>query len=339
MPDSHGAPAQGPVKEAAVTAFLYTPAAAVATVLGTAGVFVLTPSYDPTIDSLAMRAVVPAIAVALAAGAHLQRRRVEHPYAVGGLVGLVSACAAPFGIEYVLDPPVPLWAPAVVLAPALAVFVAMVLGAGVRDMDHRRYAAWAAAVAMVFVARGGMHHVEAQDEQEEAAAGLAGYPSVAVLEARGWRFTHAYGKNGFTELVYRDWFGRTVLLGTTPPDPDPEASGITADGLLSCGPGERATTVRVEECVLREGVIITRMRAAHLDSEEADHRLQWPRGWREARVEFPGGRAARLRTDSWGVDLVDLSRSIGERGIDGPGELIGEASCLLNCQNWRDYSG
>ncbi|MDA2807642.1 hypothetical protein [Nocardiopsis suaedae] len=339
MSDSHDGPTQGPVKEAAIVAFLYTPIATVATVLGTVPLLITVTSVDPTAVSLTLRALAPGAVVMWIAGARLRERRVEHPYIVGGLVGLVSACVAPAGLLLLWRPLDEIWALPIVLSSAPAVFIAMLVGAGFRDTEYRRYAAWATVIAMAFVAHGGLRHAEAQEEQEEAAADLAGYSSVAVLDAPGWRFTHAYGKSGFTELVYRDWFGRTVLLGTTPPAPDPESSGPTAAGLLSCGPGEELTTVSVEECARRDGAIVTSMDPAYLDSEEPDHRLQWPHGWREARLEFPGERAARLRTDSWGVDLVELSHSIEEREIDDPEDLIDEASCLLNCQNWRDYSG
>lgn len=341
MPDAHngpaGVPEDRPLREAARVALVHTPIATAATALGTVGLLFLARPYDVTVGTAVGTALIPGAIVALVMGVRMGERGVEYPAAVSGLVAVVSVGVSPFAVLALEDPPQNLWALPLLLASVPAVLTAMLIGTGVRTIGNRRLAAWGTAVAMIFVAHGGLRYAEAQQEQEEAAAGLAGYTSVAVLDAPGWRFTHAYGKSDFPELVYRDWIGRTVLLGSTPPAPDPEQGDMSADTVLSCGTDGAAP--EVEECARRDGVLITRMRAAALDREHPDHVLQWPRGWREARVEFSEDRAARLRTAAPTVDLAELAGSIEERGIDDPEELVDEASCLLKCQNWRVYRG
>ncbi|QVQ50903.1 hypothetical protein J4H86_18850 [Spiractinospora alimapuensis] len=193
--------------------------------------------------------------------------------------------------------------------------------------------------ASLLLADSAMRLVEARGEREEAAAAFGEYSSVSVLNSSGWRLAHVHDESVFPEFVYRDWLGRTVLLGSEPvplPDGGDSANAFDSDVLnpAECG-AEPGVEPREERCEERDGVLVVTMRAALRDSMLADTKDRWPRGWTEVRMESPDGRYVRLRSDSPGVDLVALAGSVEEASVIDPEAKPEGAACVLRCPVWR----
>lgn len=324
---------------AAVVALVHTPAAIIAMLLWAASTHDgrLGPMHETLVHCL------PAAgATVLVSGVLLRRRGVHAAYRISALVAFATIFCIAFSRESAAQSWE--WSEwAVILftvLPVPLVFAVLMLVVRIPRGRLRLPAAWVAVAAVLLLIDGAMRYSEAQEEQEEAAAALAQYETLSVLDAPGWRLIHATDKSDFPELVYRDLLGRTVLLGSEPhpfPAEDDPEEGFSADVLApeECGPGDEEPFE--ESCEARDGLLVAEMRSPSRDREITDDVDRWPFGWTEVRMASSDGRYVRLRSDSPGVDLVGLVGAVEETASTDPEASVSDASCLLRCPAWRNY--
>lgn len=341
--DSDGEPRTA---SAAVVALVYAPTMCVAMLLW------LRQTYDGLPGPVAENAsyLLPAAGViVLVSGVLLRARGIRAPF----LTSAFAAFATVFPIAFLIahNNYVPDWIlPLFLTLPVPVAFVALKIGDRCSRARLRLPVAWAATAVILLLIDGAVRYPESQEQQLEAASALDSYDTVAVLDAPGWTLTHAYDESDFPELVYRDLLGRTVLLGSTqhPLPAQDEIEEDQTDGGFStevlepgkCGTSEEEPSQeepREEHCEEQEGLLVVDMLPPTADRLKTDGNGRWPAQWTEVRMEASDGRYIRLRTDSAGVDLVDLARATEVTAYNTPKETVAEASCLLRCPVWRNY--
>lgn len=322
---------------AVVLAFAHTPVVTLAMLLW----FELTNGkYAPPMWVPLLYVLPVAGAAAVVTGILLRRRGVHAPFGYGVFLAATTMLCVAFALDtFARESGWIVW-----LFPVLPVPLVLALlkaGERIHRPGLRLLTLLGGMTVLLLLIDGALRYPEAQEQQHDATAGLSQYSRVAVLDAPGWRLVHAFDRAAFPELVYRDFLGRTVLLGSDP-EPFPAKGDTAADGfdaeilsLENCG--MQTTDLSEDSCDVRSGMLVVTMSGAPRDRELADSRDRWPFGWTEVRTVSPDGRYVRLRSDSPGVDLAELARTIEHTEPTTPEANVDGAACALRCPVWRSY--